>query len=233
MPRPVFNFQKVGAAATLSGPLCLDALLFCEFRESLNAVANFCTSQAQFIKLLKIEPKFRAGSEPMSEPQRGIGRYRSLAVNDTRDSIYRDVDLPRQFSGGNSKLLLGIIRRGRGVWVRMPPFSSINSSGRRSIRASALSIKLASFCRRLAVVYFSPRLLCRFDLAVRAISIRRRNASERQGLSFCCLARPGSSSGAALVTTPRGHRRSRRRGSTGQRLQWLRAPPIDQIGFVL
>jgi hypothetical protein len=34
----------------------------------------------------------------------------------------------------------------------------------------------------VAIVYFSPRLLCRFDLAVRAISIRRRIASERKGL---------------------------------------------------
>jgi hypothetical protein len=31
-------------------------------------------------------------------------------------------------------------------------------------------------------------LLCRFDLALRAISIRRRIASERDGLSFCCIA---------------------------------------------
>jgi hypothetical protein len=35
--------------------------------------------------------------------------------------------------------------------------------------------KLASFCNmRVAVIYFSPRPLCRFDLAVKAISIRRR-----------------------------------------------------------
>jgi hypothetical protein len=34
----------------------------------------------------------------------------------------------------------------------------------------------------VAVDYFSPRLLCRFDLALRAISIRRRIASEREGL---------------------------------------------------
>jgi hypothetical protein len=33
------------------------------------------------------------------------------------------------------------------------------------------------FCNsRVAVIYFSPRPLCRFDLAVRAISIRRRIA---------------------------------------------------------
>jgi hypothetical protein len=37
--------------------------------------------------------------------------------------------------------------------------------------------------RAVAVICFSPRALCRFDLAVRAISIRRRIASEREGLS--------------------------------------------------
>jgi hypothetical protein len=40
----------------------------------------------------------------------------------------------------------------------------------------------------VAVVYSSPRLLCRFDLEVRAISIRRRIASEHESVSFCCLA---------------------------------------------
>jgi hypothetical protein len=42
------------------------------------------------------------------------------------------------------------------------------------------------FLRAVAVVYFSPRLLCRFDLAVRAISIRRRMASGRvNGMPSC------------------------------------------------
>ena len=49
--------------------------------------------------------------------------------------------------------------------------------------------KLGSFCNTcVTVVYFSPRLLCRFDLVVRAISIRRRIASDRVGLSLWCLA---------------------------------------------
>jgi hypothetical protein len=40
------------------------------------------------------------------------------------------------------------------------------------------SSKLGSFCNTcVRVDYFSPRLLCRFDLAVRAISIKRRIAS--------------------------------------------------------
>ena len=37
--------------------------------------------------------------------------------------------------------------------------------------------KLGSFCNgAVAVVYFSPRLLCRFDLEAKASSIRRRMA---------------------------------------------------------
>src|SRR5215471_6099408 len=48
--------------------------------------------------------------------------------------------------------------------------------------------KLGSFCKYRGGLYFSPRLLCRFNLPTRAISIRRRIASERDGLSFCCLA---------------------------------------------
>ena len=44
-----------------------------------------------------------------------------------------------------------------------------------------------------AVVYFSPRLLCRFDLVVRAISIRRRIASDRDPVLL--LLGPGSSQG--------------------------------------
>ena len=55
--------------------------------------------------------------------------------------------------------------------------------------ARCSSKKLGSFCITcVAVVYFSPRLLCRFDLAVRAISIGRRIASDREGLSFCFMA---------------------------------------------
>jgi hypothetical protein len=61
--------------------------------------------QARLIKLLKIKPKFWAGAEPVVEPQRSVGRDRSPAVNDTSDSIRREVDLPRQLSGRNSKLL--------------------------------------------------------------------------------------------------------------------------------
>jgi hypothetical protein len=56
--------------------------------------------------------------------------------------------------------------------------------------------KLGSFRNTcMAAVYFSPRPLSRFDLAVKAISIRRRIASERSAREMnsapwrvCCLA---------------------------------------------
>jgi len=68
--------------------------------------------------------------------------------------------------------------------------------------------KLGPFCNTcVAVDYFSPRLLCRFDLAVRAISIRRRIASEREGLSFCW---PGLTLLLVPLFAPPDRRRSRR-----------------------
>jgi hypothetical protein len=53
---------------------------------------------------------------------------------------------------------------------------------------------LGSFCNTcVAIVYFSPRLLCRFDLAVKAISIGRRIASERES---------AAGSGLILILVP-------------------------------
>jgi hypothetical protein len=92
-------------ARQLRGSPRLDALAFRELGEPFHAVANFFSRQAQLIKLLQIEPKFRAGAEPVAEPQRRIGCDCALTVDDPSDSIHRDVDLSRQLSGGNSKLL--------------------------------------------------------------------------------------------------------------------------------
>ncbi len=78
---------------TLGGSPRLAALSFSDFGKFLHTIANFFTRQAQLIKLLQIEPKFRTGAEPMPEPQRGIGRNRSLTVNDTSDSIHRNAAL--------------------------------------------------------------------------------------------------------------------------------------------
>ena len=51
----------------------------------------------------------------------------------------------------------------------------------------ALSDQMGSFCNILSV-HSSPRLLGSLDLVIRAISIRQRIASDREGLSCCCLA---------------------------------------------
>jgi hypothetical protein len=66
---------------------------------------------------LQIEPKFWAATEPVAEPQRRVGSDRALTVNDASDSIHWDIDLPRQFGGGNSyflqlfgKMLAGMYR---------------------------------------------------------------------------------------------------------------------------
>jgi hypothetical protein len=65
--------------------------------------------------------------------------------------------------------------------------SSIRVAPSHPSSARAIAAMFRSTC--VTVVYFSPRrLFCGFDLPDRAISIRRRMASEREGLSFCCLA---------------------------------------------
>ena len=48
--------------------------------------------------------------------------------------------------------------------------------------------KLGSFGNNCVAVYFSPRLVCRFDLAFSANSTSWRIASEREGWSGCCFA---------------------------------------------
>jgi len=78
--------------------------------------------------------------------------------------------------------------------ARLPYFSFLGAGTPMQIRPSqgprsdslvkrTRSTGVRFVIRALAVVYFSPRLLGRFDLAVRAISIRRRIASGRPGLS--------------------------------------------------
>jgi hypothetical protein len=98
----------------------------------------------------------------------------------------------------------------------------LNRSTRESSLKSSQVHPRAGGFSRFAVVYFSPRLLCRFDLVVRAISIRLRMASDRDGLSLCCLAwfkiipstsvAPNASSSwsVALLVARRGRHRSRR-----------------------
>jgi hypothetical protein len=56
-----------------------------------------------FRSIWNLPPKFRAGAEPVAEPQRRIGRDRALSVDDPSDSVHWDVELPRQFGGGNAE----------------------------------------------------------------------------------------------------------------------------------
>jgi hypothetical protein len=61
-------------------PITRLVLAFRELGKPFHTVANSFARQAQLIKLLQIEPKFRAGAEPVAEPQRRIGRDRALTV---------------------------------------------------------------------------------------------------------------------------------------------------------
>src|SRR5215469_8109600 len=104
----------------LRGSSCFDTLAFRELGKLFHTGANFFARQAQLIKLLQIEPKFWAGAKPVAKSQRRIGCDCALTVNDASDSIHRDIDLPRQFGGGNSyflqllgKMLAGMYRGAR------------------------------------------------------------------------------------------------------------------------
>jgi hypothetical protein len=57
----------------LSGLPPLAALAIFELGEFSHTVANCRPRQAQLIKLLQIEPKYRAGAEPVAQSQRRIG----------------------------------------------------------------------------------------------------------------------------------------------------------------
>jgi len=81
----------------------LAALAPRELGKPFHTVANFCARQAQLIKLLQIEPKLRAGTKPVAEPQRRVSRDRALPIDDPSDSIYWHVDLPRQFARRNAE----------------------------------------------------------------------------------------------------------------------------------
>src|SRR5271166_5948554 len=62
------------------------------------------------------------------------------------------------------------------------------SESRRVIRHRRARLPPCFVIRAVAVIYFSPRPLCRFDLALSANSTNWRIASEREGLSGCCFA---------------------------------------------
>ena len=72
------------------------------------------------------------------------------------------------------------LRRMRDASALAPLVFSSTNQPRRLTQRTLVSLR--------AVRYFSPRLLGSLDLVVRANSINRRIASERDGLSICCMA---------------------------------------------
>ena len=73
--------------------------------ELLHALADLLPRQPQLVKRLKVEPKFRAGAEPVTETKRRIGGDTALAVDDSGDAVYRHVDLACQLSRRNPEFL--------------------------------------------------------------------------------------------------------------------------------
>src|ERR1700676_5236714 len=81
------------------------ALAIGEPGKPIHTVADLLARQAQLVELLQIEPEFRAGAEPMAEPQRRVGRDRALSVDDSGHAVDRHFDLSRQLGGRDAELL--------------------------------------------------------------------------------------------------------------------------------
>ena len=64
-------------------------------RQLLDVITDFLTRETQFVEALQIEPKFGACAEPVTEPQRGVGRYATLTVDDSGDPVHRHINLVR------------------------------------------------------------------------------------------------------------------------------------------
>jgi hypothetical protein len=81
----------------------------------------------------------------------------------------------------------------------------------------------------VAVIYFSPRLLCRFDLAFSANSTSWRIASEREGLCGCCFAQ------ASMADLSAGESRIADTGScpVAGRPRFFRTTGIDLVAIIV
>src|SRR5687767_7996293 len=73
------------------------------YDRSSNLVAGFLFRQPKPVGLLQIRPQRRPRSEPIPEPQRGVGRHRALAGEALGIAVRRDVQLPPQLRGAHLK----------------------------------------------------------------------------------------------------------------------------------
>jgi hypothetical protein len=74
-------------------------------RKRRHLAADRVGRNAQIVGRLQIEPELRAGLEPVAETKRGVAGDGALALDDLRDAIRRDGELPRQFGGRDLQLV--------------------------------------------------------------------------------------------------------------------------------
>lgn len=71
-------------------------------RQAPDGGARRLLSASDFIGRLEIEPNLWTGSEPVSQPQRGVAADGALAMNDLAYAVGRHGDLPRELGRRDS-----------------------------------------------------------------------------------------------------------------------------------
>src|SRR5487761_553963 len=73
--------------------------------QSLDGSAGLLLGQADLIKALQVQPEFRSRAEKMSETQGRVTGDCPPSIQDLRDAVGRDIQLPREFGGAHAQLL--------------------------------------------------------------------------------------------------------------------------------
>src|SRR5215472_7305455 len=82
------------------GTRFLDVL---QSRQSVDRVSRFLLRHPQFIETLQVKPELGCRSKEMRESKGGVTRDRSPAVQNFRDTIGRDIELPSEFGGAHAQ----------------------------------------------------------------------------------------------------------------------------------
>jgi hypothetical protein len=95
-------------------------------RKPVYFLPRFLPSDANVVGALEIEPKLRAGAEPVSKAQSRITGDAAMAMDDLRYPIGRHIDLPGQFGRSNAEFteFIGKNFTGMNRWTGHGEFTS-------------------------------------------------------------------------------------------------------------
>lgn len=73
--------------------------------------------QGELMGGLKVQPELRVHAEPVTEPERGVAGDGALAIDNLRQAVGRNVDLPRQFGQFVGEDFAGVNGAGHGPTI--------------------------------------------------------------------------------------------------------------------